>query len=267
MNDDDWGEEDIAKQCAELKFKLDLANGAIQILEDKCSERRKECDDLKETLYSVNAKVDELEKNIGESKKNLNDETSLFNTSEVFKRISFRLWLHDTYHRLVDSDSPNPQIDLYTISEELRKFYTPEKLSRGPQTFVRRAIRREEEYISRLNHLHCQINAWVKRVIADHENLTLEQLGLFLDRLRGFSRMGQKTFDQFRPDMNVDHNRSFHQKLYKHFMSLIIHERVLSCFAFRMDAITSKQLYAIENAILTSGRPGLACNADNRCTI
>jgi len=265
MNDDDWDQRDIAKECSELKFKLDLANGTIQFLETKVDEIQRESDELKDTLDAVKGKVDELERTVKKHQTDLEDETYLFTTSQPFKRMSFRLWLHDTYHRLVDSDSRNPQLDISCVNEELRNFYTPRKTPVDPPTFVKRSIKTEDSYLSKLNYLHCQINAWVKKSIADREEFTLEQLGVFLDRLKGLSRTGERTCSRFRPEMislNFD-CRGFHQKLYKHLLSLIIHERVLSCFAFRMDAITSKQLYAIENAILTAGHFSFEI-ADNR---
>lgn len=255
-NEDEWEDTNATKDRDQLRLQLHLLTSKVQLLTQKSQDQEKECSDLRETLITVNSKTTEMENTIEDHQSNLSDETYLYSRSAVFRRIKFRLWLHDTYSRLTDSDSRNPSLNLPMLTSELYTLIFPKTSSDPSLTgFVARHIKQEEHYKFQLNFLHRQINAFIKRIVSEKEVFTVQDLMVYLDMLRRVSRTGEKISGKFGEDM-VSANygrREVHQKLWKSLFGMILFERVLSCFAFRMDEVTSKQLYAIENAILTSG--------------
>ncbi len=260
-NEDDWEDTNARKECDQLRLQLRLLTSKVHLLTQKLQDQEKECSDLRDKFQVVNTKATDLEKTVKDHQSNLSDETYLYSTSPLFRRMKFRLWLHDTYSRLTDSNSRNPSLNLPYLTSEL---YTLLFSNTSPDPslvgFSARHLKQEESYKSQLNFLHRQINAFIKSMISEKEKFTLDDLIMCLDMLRSFSRTGEKTAGKFGAEMASQNyeRREVHHKLWKSLFGLILFERILSCFAFRMDEVTSKQLYAIENAILTSGTPLVA---------
>jgi hypothetical protein len=252
---DEWDDTDATRQCEQLRVQVNQLTSQLQLLTQKSQDQEKECANLRETLEVVNSKATKMEATIKDHQSNLSNDTCLYSISPLYRRMKFRLWLHDTYSQLTESDSRNPTLNIPLLTSELRTLIFPNTID--PPAFVPRNIKTEEEYKSQLNSLHLQINAFIKRMIFKKEVFTRDDLAIYLELLRGFSRTGEKTFEKFGEDI-VSTNfgrKEVHQKLWKCLFGMILFERILSCFAFRMDERTSKQLYAIENAILTSGNP------------
>ena len=99
------------------------------------------------------------------------------------------------------------------------------------------------------------MSTWAKEICNSHKDFTDDHVRAILTSLNKLSMTGGKTVEGFEEyDLVSKFNtRRHHKILYHHLIALAIYERVLSSFAFGMDGMASKQLYAIQNALLTQG--------------
>jgi hypothetical protein len=208
-----------------------------------------ECEVLEAQVRKIEKRVETLEAQLKEQEQRLNDEEFLFTNSAAHKRLSFNLWVHNKYYQLQDSDGPNPQLgDVEELSRDLQKYVPLESYNMGTHLY-------EQYYAEKLTILASKISSWVRRISDVHKNWNEEQIHCLLSVLRKVSRTGEKTvqgFEQHNLVPKFASKRHF-RILCVHLVSLAIYEHVLSSFAFGMSRVSSKQLYAIQNSILTEG--------------
>ena len=196
-------------------------------------DQKSQCENLNALRQELTEKIAALELQIETHETGLNDESYLLEKSDLFMRTSFRLWLHDTYQNFLESESNNPQLDLTTLRRDLKKFL--------PLGHILSTDFDDDYYERRLNLLHTKINTLVKKAVAERDKIAQLE---YLAAMKSFSRTSEATFTRLQ-EIDLETNskqKLFHQKLYRHLLSLAIHERVLSCFAFGMDPISSKLL-------------------------
>ena len=196
-------------------------------------------------------KIETLQEELKAQKKLLNNEEFLFNNSTTFKRLQFSVWLQTKYYQLLDTDAKDPRIDdVDRLTLELQK-YIPTSLESDQM----RCHHNENNYIYKLNQLNSQMSAWAKGICNGHEDFTVDDVKAILTSLNKLSMTGGKTVEGFEEHDLISkfNTRRHHKILYHHLIALAIYERVLSSFAFGMDTMASKQLHAIQNALLTQG--------------
>lgn len=208
-----------------------------------------ECEALEVKVREIEKRVETLEIQLKEQERSLNDEEFLFANSAAYKRLSFNLWVHNKYHQLQDSDGPNPQLgDVEELSRDLQKYFPLESYDMGTHQY-------ENYYVQKLTILATKISSWVRRISDLHKDHSEEKIRCLLNVLRKLSRTGEKTaqgFEQHDLVPKFASKRHF-RILYMHLVSLAIYEHILSSFAFGLGRVSSKQLYAIQNSILTEG--------------
>jgi hypothetical protein len=202
-------------------------------------------------LQLKNKEISDLESQLKVQKKSLDDEDFLFNNSATFKRFHFSVWLHTKYYQLLDSDAKDPRIDdVDALALEIQK-YIPTSLKYSETSWRHY----ENHYIDKLQQLSSRMSAWAREICNGYDNFTQDQVQAILTSLNKLSMTGGKTVEAFEEhDLFLKFNtRRHHKILYNHLIGLAIYERVLSSFAFGLDGMASKQLYAIQNALLTQG--------------
>jgi hypothetical protein len=206
---------------------------------------------INDLLRKRDEKIIALEEELKVQKKSFNDEEFLFNNSAAFKRLHFSIWLHTKYYQLLDSDAKDPRIDdVGALTLEIQK-YIPTSLE-----YNHMMCRHDENhYVNKLQQLSLKMSSWAKQICNGHENFTEDHVQAILTSLNKLSMTGEKTVEGFEEyNLLSKFTTRRHQKiLYHHLIALAIYERVLSSFAFGMDSMASKQLYAIQNALLTQG--------------
>lgn len=216
---------------------------------DSLQTKIKECEALEAKLRRIETRVDALETQMKDQEKNLNNEEFLFTKSAVYKRLTFKVWLHHKYHQLHDSEGPNPHLgDVEELNRELQRYIPSETYFFG--------IKHDETYyVEKLNELNRKMSSWVRGISDAHEEFNEHQIQLVLHALKKLSRTGEKTVQVFEEQNLISKftSKRHYRTLCTHLISLAIYEHILSSFAFGMDRISSKQLYAIQNSILTHG--------------
>lgn len=210
-----------------------------------------EASGVHELLQQMDKKINALEEELKVRMISFNDEEFLFNNSAAFKRLHFSVWLHTKYYQLQYSDAKDPRIDdVDALTLEIQK-YIPTSLEYNQ----RRCHHNENHYTDKLQELSFKMSAWAKQICNDQNDFTEGHVRAILASLTKLSITGEKTAEGFEEyDLYSKFTTRRHQKiLYHHLIALAIYEHVLSSFAFGMDRMASKQLHAIQNALLTQG--------------